>query len=147
MTAEGMRRWCSVLLPLASIWLMGCVTIDYVGTSYPPTAHVDLYMSAADVQRPYQVIGDARAEVEALPFSSPGQQLQEKLLTEARSRGANGVILGQLGERQTGATQQTFGQGSSTGSAAKRQGSWQETTTTSVDEVTELRARFIRYTD
>jgi len=131
---------------LSAILCWGCVSVDYVGKSYPPTSTVDLYMSAADVRRSYEVIGDARAQVEALPFTSPAQQLQTKLLAEAQSRGANGVILSPLTSRQVAATSQTTGQATSKKKGDKKNTQYTDTTTTNVEEVTELRGTLIRYT-
>ena len=130
----------------AALWA-GCVSVDYVGKSFPPTASADLYMTSADVRRPYEVIGEARAQVEALPFSSPAQQLQEKLLTEARSRGANGVILGSVTSRQVASTSTTTGQATSKKKGDKKTPQYTDTTTTNVEEVDELRGTLIRYTD
>jgi hypothetical protein len=130
----------------AALWA-GCVSVDYVGRSYPPTASVDLYMTPDDVQRPYEVIGEARAQVEALPFTSPGQQLQEKLLTEARSRGANAVILGSITSRQVASTSTTTGQATTKKKGDKKNTQFSDTTTTNVEEVNELRGTLIRYTN
>ena len=103
-------------------------------------------MSAADVKRPYEVIGDARAQVEALPFSSPAQQLQTKLMQEAQSRGANGVILGSLASRQVAATSTTTGQATSKKKGDKKNTQYTDVTTTNVEEMTELHGTLIRYT-
>jgi hypothetical protein len=125
-----------------------CVSVDYVGKTYPPTASVDLYMSAADVRRPYQVIGQSRAQVEALPFTNPAEQLQAKLLAEAQSRGANGVILSPLSTRQVSSTSTTTGQATTKKKGDKTKNTqFIGTTTTNVDEVTELRGTLIRYTE
>jgi hypothetical protein len=121
------------------------VSVDYVGKSFPPTASVDLYMSAADVKQPYEVIGDARAQVEALPFSNPAQQLQTKLMQEAQSRGANGVILGSLASRQVAATSTTTGHATSKKKGDKKNTQYTDVTTTNVEEMTELRGTLIRY--
>lgn len=137
------RSGASVLVAMA-VW--GCVSVDYVGKSYPPTASVDLYMSAADVPRPYEVIGQSRAQVEALPFTNPAQLLQTKLLAEAQSRGADGVILSPLSTRQVSATSTTTGQATSKKKGDKKNTQYTDTTTTNVDEVTELRGTLIRYT-
>jgi hypothetical protein len=130
----------------AALWA-GCVSVDYVGKSYPPTASVELYMTPDDVKRPYEVIGEARAQVDALPFSSPAQQLQQKLLAEAQSRGANGVILGSITTRQVGSTATTTGQATSKKKKDKKNTQYTDTTTTNVSEVNELRGTLIRYTD
>ncbi len=134
------RRWIVGLVLLAA-----CASVDYVGKSYPPTANVDLYMSADDVQRPYEVMGEARAQVDAIPFAKPGPQLQQKLMEEARARGANGVILGALESHEVGSTSHTTGQGDTKWHKGKKKTQYTENTTTSTDEVTELRGQLIRY--
>jgi hypothetical protein len=134
---------------LALLALAGCVSVDYVGRSYPPTGHVDVYYSSADVKRPYSTMGEVRAQVDAIPFTNPSQQLQEKLVAEARSRGANGIVLGGLNRREVvGAVSHTVGQtkGDKKGGSKKRTKTYTETTTTSVDEIVELRGTLIHYT-
>lgn len=131
----------------AALWA-GCVSVDYVGKSYPPTASVELFMTPSDVKRPYEVIGEARAQADALPFTNPAEQLQQKLLLEAQSRGANAVILGSITTRQTGSTSTTTGQATSKKKGDKKKNTqYTDTTTTSVNEVNELRGTLIRYTD
>jgi len=137
-------RAAAVALALA---VAGCVSVDYVGKSYPPTANVDVYLSAADVKRKYTTIGQARAQVEAIPFSNPSQQLQEKLVVEARSRGADGVILGGLDRRQVLGSTHTVGQATTKkkGDGGKKKTTYAETTTTDVEDMVELRGTLIRY--
>lgn len=130
----------------AALWA-GCVSVDYVGRSYPPTASVELFMTPDDVKRPYEVIGEARAQVDALPFTNPAEQLQQKLLAEAQSRGANAVILGSITTRQVGSTSTTTGQAASKKKGSKKNTQYTDTTTTNVEEVNELRGTLIRYTD
>lgn len=142
---NGLRRVGAIVL--AAIWCWGCVSVDYVGKSYPPTASVDLYLSPDDVERPYQVIGEARAQVEVLPFSNPAQQLQTKLLAEAQSRGANGVILGSLTSHERTTTSTTTGQAQSKKKGDKKNTQYVETTTTNTEQIDELRGTLIRYTD
>lgn len=44
--------------PLAVlVVLIGCTSINYLGESYPPTEHVDLYFSEADIDSEYTVVG------------------------------------------------------------------------------------------
>jgi hypothetical protein len=90
-------------------------------------------------------MGEARAQVDTMPFSKPGQQLQDKLVAEARAKGADGIILGQLQNRTTGSTSNTVGQGQQKKSKSRKKTQYTETTTTSDSEVTELRGQLIRY--
>ena len=133
----------AVALALAAA---GCVSVDYVGKSYPPTSNVDVYLSAADVKRKYTTIGQARAQVDAIPFANPSQQLQQKLVTEARSRGADGVILGGLDRRQVVGPAHTVGQATTKKKGdGKKKTTYTETTTTDVEDMVELRGTLIRY--
>ncbi|MEW6267903.1 MAG: hypothetical protein AB1689_01230 [Thermodesulfobacteriota bacterium] len=135
-----------LVLLVCALACAGCVSVDYVGKSFPPTSNVDVYLAAADVGRPYQVIGNASAQVEAIPFTNPSQQLQEKLLAEARSRGADGIILGSVDSREVTSTQQTFGQADSKKKGSKKKTQYTETTTTSTSEIKSLHATLIKYT-
>jgi len=141
-----MRRsvgWCLGLLALGCA---GCVSVDYVGKSFSPTTSVDLYLSASDVKRPYEVIGNASAQVEVLPFTNPSQQLQDELLAEARRRGADGIILGQVDSRLVPGVQQTVGRADTKKNGDKKDTHYTETTTTSTEEYRSLRGTLIRYT-
>ena len=132
-------------LLMAVVLLAGCASVDYVGKTYAPTSNVDVYMSADDVGRPYEVMGEARAQVDTIPFSKPGQQLQDKLVAEARAKGANGIILGGLQNRTVASTSNTTGQAERKKHKGKKRTQYNETTTTSDSEVTELRGQLIRY--
>lgn len=129
----------------ALVLVAGCVSVDYVGQSYAPTSVVDLYFSPDDVKRPYTVMGQVTAQVEVIPFQSTGQQLQQKLLDEARRRGANGMIVGTMSTREVGATTQTTGQEQWKKNNKKSKGTYTETSTTSTEEQAELRGTLIRY--
>ena len=130
-------------LVMAMALLAGCTSVDYVGKTHAPTHDVEVFMSADDVGRPYEVMGEARAQVDTIPFAKPGQQLQDKLIAEARARGADGIILGQLQNRTVGSTSNTTGQAQRKKNKKKTQ--YNETTTSSDSEVTELRGQLIRY--
>lgn len=71
---------------LASLLLLSCNPIRYIGTSYPPTNNVDVYYSAHDVKKEYEVIGKARNVGNNL------QKNQNKIIDEAKKRGADGII-------------------------------------------------------
>jgi hypothetical protein len=79
----------SVLVSLACL-AAGCATVDYVGESYQPTSHVDVFFSEAAVSKPYKVIGQVLASGDQ--FVSAGA-LHTKLMARARQVGADGVII------------------------------------------------------
>ena len=69
-------------------------------------------------------------------------------MAEARSRGADGIILGAPEQRSTPGTAQTVGQATTKkkSSGKKKTTTYTETTTQSSDEKVELRGTLIRYT-
>ena len=73
--------------------LLGCATINYIGESYPPTQHVDLYFSEEDIRTEYTVVGRilATAELDELLYSS--DQFTQAILKKAREKGADGVVI------------------------------------------------------
>ena len=83
-----------LISPVAVLFvLLGCATINYIGESYPPTQHVDLYFSEEDIKTEYTVVGRilATAELDELLYSS--DQFTEAILKKAREKGADGVVI------------------------------------------------------
>jgi hypothetical protein len=81
--------------------LAGCVTTDYLGKTYAPTQHVDVFFSAQDVKRAYEVMGDIRAEgADIVSYES----MQQKLEQEAMQKGADALLIEKLDMTETGYT-------------------------------------------
>ena len=72
------------------------VDIDYLGDSYAPTSHVDVYFSEDDVTEGYLVIGHATAD------GGDTEVLQETLIEKARDSGADGIIFEGFDRVETG---------------------------------------------
>lgn len=72
------------------------VDVDYLGDSYTPTSHVDVYFSAADVTEGYLVMGHATAD------GDDTEALQETLIEKARESGADGIIFEGFDRVETG---------------------------------------------
>lgn len=70
--------------------------IDYLGDSYTPTSHVDVYFSEDDVTEGYLVMGYATADGEDT------EALKEKLIEKARESGADGIIFEGFDRVETG---------------------------------------------
>ena len=79
-----MIRFLPLLLGLL---LPGCMTVDYVGSSYPATTQVDLFFDEADIKTDYTVMGELRVEGDNHLFMR-SEKMQRKLLEQARERGA-----------------------------------------------------------
>ncbi len=88
-----------VLILLMILFVSACgddVDIDYLGDSYAPTSHVDVYFSEDDVTEGYLVIGHATAD------GGDTETLQETLIEKARDSGADGIIFEGFDRVETG---------------------------------------------
>ena len=72
------------------------VDVDYLGDSYTPTSHVDVYFSEDDVTEGYLVMGHATAD------GGDTEVLQETLIEKARDSGADGIIFEGFDRVETG---------------------------------------------
>ncbi|MFQ5606903.1 MAG: hypothetical protein ACE5GA_03070, partial [Candidatus Zixiibacteriota bacterium] len=86
---------------LALALVFACTKIDYVGESYPPTSHVDLFFSEDAVTVEHKVMG--RLVAHADDIVSAGK-MQKKIMEKARQKGADGVIILGLERYQSGET-------------------------------------------
>jgi uncharacterized protein YbjQ (UPF0145 family) len=130
----------SILFLFLALVAAACVSVDYVGKSYPATSHVEIYFSESDIQRPYELMGELIAETDDMVFTN-GEKMQNKLVEEAKKKGADGIILSSLERRVTG-------EASSASSETKVSSDKVRTTErseSSVKEKKELRARLIKF--
>ena len=72
------------------------IDVDYLGDSYTPTSHVDVYFSEEDVTEGYLVIGHATTD------GGDTEALQETLIEKARDNGADGIIFEGFDRVETG---------------------------------------------
>ena len=72
------------------------IDVDYLGDSYTPTSHVDVYFSEKDVTEGYLVMGHAAAD------GGDTEALQETLIEKARESGADGIIFEGFDRVETG---------------------------------------------
>ena len=71
-------------------FLFACSHINYVGKTYEQTDNVDIYFSKSDTGKEYEVIGHA---VSAGQIFVSVEELQEKLVEEAKLNGADAIII------------------------------------------------------
>ena len=92
-------------LPMA-VLLLGCATTEYLGKSYAPTSHVDIYFATADIHRPYEVMGEAKTEgSEYMSF----ENIEQQLVKDAMARGADAVLIEGMDTVTVGSTTSTYG--------------------------------------
>lgn len=95
-----------VTLVVATMVLSACATTDYVGETYAPTTHVDVFFAESDVGRTYKTIGTARTEgTEYMTFET----IEQQLVTDAMAKGADAVIIDGMETVTVGSTTTTNG--------------------------------------
>lgn len=90
-----------LLIPalLAAVLIPACAHVDYVGRTYPPTSHVDLYFDEREVEAPYDVMGQVIARANDLVSA---EKLQSKMMDKAKEKGADAVVITGLDRYKTG---------------------------------------------
>jgi hypothetical protein len=69
----------------------GCINIDYVGKTFPPTTKVKVYQMNAKIRRPYDVMGKAYATAKYQEYSR--EEMMAKLEKKAEDAGANAILI------------------------------------------------------
>lgn len=129
-----------VMAALLSGLCSGCATVDYVGDTYAPTSHVDMYYDAQDIHRPYKVMGHMTLDED--DFTST-ESMQSDFRKEAMDRGADAVLMAGMHRIQTGTTTQWQDLGKTKGKHPYEYG----TATTQVQEKKEMTGSLLKYTD
>lgn len=133
----------------------GCVSVDYTGRSFAPTAEVDVFYSMEDVKRPHEVMGKAEAR------AGDGTSLadfERELVNEARTRGADAIVIEESQFIVTGEETRTSGSGQTreredrtrSGGLVKPRGGktdsrWEEQSSTTVMRERLVTTRFLKY--
>jgi hypothetical protein len=127
-----------VLLTLVAL-LAGCTTTDYLGKTYPPTQHVDVFFSPQDVKRPYEVMGEIRAEADDIVSY---ESMEQKLVQEAMQKGADAILIEKLDTTETGYT--TLGT-ATTEQRRRRTSSSTGVATTEIEKDRLITAKLLKY--
>lgn len=122
------------------LFVSGCATVDYVGDTYAPTDHVDMYFDAQDIHRPYRVMGQLTLEENEY---SDTASMQVDLKKEAMARGADAVLFTGLRRIQTGSVTNWQDTGKTKGKHSYDYG----TATTHVEQNKEMTGSLLKYTD
>lgn len=83
---------------IAAVVLPGCMQVDYVGQHYTPTENV-AFIGGGDTPANFDMMG--RATLTA-PEGYNSEEIRQKLLAEAKSVGADAVIIESVERQQTG---------------------------------------------
>jgi hypothetical protein len=139
--------WAAPVVFAAVFFCAGCKTrVDYVGESYAPTACPDLYFSKEDIKRPYKVIG--KAIVTPGDFDDGAADMQSALVGDARTRGADAVLVERFEKEKTGShtawTNNSWDHKVDKNNTLKTGGGYANTTD---DTDLAMTASYIKYTD
>jgi hypothetical protein len=145
------------LIPLVLLTLLtGCVSVDYAGRSYAPTATVDVFYALGDVKRPYEVMGTAEARAGA---GTPLADFEAELVKQAQTRGADAIVIERSEFIVTGEQTQASGSASSrpdrsssgglvkprSGSRDRSDTRWEESSSTTITRERLITTRFLKY--
>ena len=75
--------YCAFLLIFA---VAGCIPIDYIGDSYPPTNNVEVFYSEKDIVKRYVVFGHIVGSKASI------DDIKDELEIEAMKKGADGIV-------------------------------------------------------
>ena len=87
----------------ALVTILSCSpTVNYIGKTYSPSSNVDMN----DIKRSYEVIGKVEGISAILDPSNDGD-IQDKIVAEAKPKGADGIILYNMEKRIIGSSSTT----------------------------------------
>jgi len=132
-----MKRFIAPAI-LAALLLTACAHVDYVGRSYSPTSHVDLFFDEHEVRESYDVMGQVRAGANDLVSA---EKLQAKIMQKAQDKGADAVVITGMDRYKSGEST-TYNE--STKERRRRTETSGSSTTTNMNEK-EIRALFLKY--
>ena len=88
-----MKSTPRIIFLIALLIAVGCTTTDYVGKTYSKTDSVELYFNKDEINRPYEVMGQIKAEApEALKF----EDMEQQLVKDAMEKGADAILIEEL---------------------------------------------------
>ena len=99
-----MKRKIALLQVAVLALLIYACSPSYLGKTYAPTQNVDIYLTSNDIKRPYTTMGNAEVEV----MLKSTERTQQDLISLAKSKGADGVILSST-EEVSSTTENTSG--------------------------------------
>ena len=140
-----MFKYTVSLLVLFVLFVAACAKIDYLGQSYPPTTHVDLYFSEEDIREDYRVMGHVIAQAnEGISV----ERLQKKLEArdiDLREFHLRKVLMESLFTDSIGYRQEKPPPITRKQDGTKQKRSIAAITITSAEEERQIRAIFIKY--
>jgi hypothetical protein len=79
--------------------VLACAHVNYVGRSFEPTTKIDVYFSKEEIEREYVIIGHAVGTGKSFVSND---KIINKLIEEAKSKGADAILITAVGENNAG---------------------------------------------
>jgi len=99
-----MKRVCHIFLWATLLMILpNCSTnIQYLGTErpFPTRGDIELFFAEADIDQPYQVIGNMYYQDQ--PDQVVFDDVQDQMIRKARQVGAEAILFDQIGEQPEG---------------------------------------------
>ena len=110
---------------------VSCKTnIQYIGRNYAPTNKIDVFLKEQDVKQGYETIGKVVAT--GSPINRGYERMQNKIVEEAKKRGADAIILSDMQVQTTDPVVTTTTTGEKKASVTGGE-EWKNTTVTSTN--------------
>ena len=95
-----MKNIINIALVLSCLLVLSCSPkINYLGDTFSPTQHVDMYFDEHDITKEYKVIGMMKNEADELEIDDV-EAVKKAMLKKARDVGADAILfLGFYSER------------------------------------------------
>jgi hypothetical protein len=81
-----------LLLVLVTV-VGGCAKVDYLGESFAPTTHVDVYFDEIDVEYEFKIVGRIYASAPSDNYFVSNEKLLQKIKEKAMEHGGDAVII------------------------------------------------------
>lgn len=95
-----MKISSQVTLAVIIFLFSSCVTVQYLGSAFSPTQHVDIFVNASDIKRAYTTMGNASANIGLGGYN----KVQEKMIEAAELKGADAILYTGVNTQYTGTT-------------------------------------------
>ena len=80
---------------LLTLLVVGCVSVNYIGKPFDPTNSIDVYFAKEEIEKEYIVLGHA---ISTGTWGASNEKIKNKLVEEAKSRGADAILITGIGK-------------------------------------------------
>ncbi len=90
-----------------AVFFSSCYQLSYLGSTYPATKNVDVYVEPSAIKKPYIIIGKSTVDNIGIAWSAP-DKLQAKAVALAAKKGADAILFEDMYLRYDGSNIQSI---------------------------------------